>query len=55
MPYAYDLARLTTSSLDEHSGWLRSSANPTDESNNDFWREVDGRPDAGPPDTIGKP
>jgi uncharacterized protein DUF2252 len=38
--------------LDEHSGWMRGFANPTDESNKDFWREVDDYPDADPPALV---
>jgi hypothetical protein len=53
--YRAGLANPRAVLLDEHSGWLRSFANPTDESYNGFWRGVDGHPDADPPDTVGKP
>jgi hypothetical protein len=37
---------------DEDAGWLRSYANPTPQSNSDFWQEVDGYPDATPPADV---
>jgi hypothetical protein len=38
--------------LDENPGWLRSYANPTAKSNSAFWQEVDGYPDADPPEKV---
>ncbi len=38
--------------LDEDAGWLRPYANPTERTNSDFWKEVDGYPDARPPAKV---
>jgi len=38
--------------LDQHAGWLRSFANPTERSSIDFWREVDACPEADPPRAV---
>ena len=38
--------------LDEHAGWLRSFANPTERTSADFWRELDACPAADPPAAV---
>ena len=38
--------------LDQHAGWLRSFANPTERTSNDFWRGLDDCPDADPPAAV---
>ena len=38
--------------LDQHAGWLRSFANPTERTSFDFWREVDACPEADPPRAV---
>jgi len=38
--------------LDQHAGWLRSFAEPTERTSIDFWRDVDACPDADPPRAV---
>ena len=38
--------------LDQHAGWLRSFADPTQESRDDFWRAVESAPEAYPPRAV---
>jgi len=38
--------------LDQHAGWLRSFAEPTERTSIDFWSDVDECPDADPPRAV---
>jgi hypothetical protein len=38
--------------LDQHAGWLRTFANPTERTSTDFWRELDACADADPPRVV---
>lgn len=38
--------------LDQHAGWLRAFANPSERTCLDFWREVDACADADPPRAV---
>ena len=38
--------------LDQHAGWLRTFADPTERTRIDFWRDVDECPDADPPRAV---